>query len=292
MHANVSWMPRVRRVAVPAGARGFVAVAAPLRCLAILATLALSAACGARRIDLPTDAGTPLVDAATIHRSVSDACRNVRTMTAEVSLSGRAGGERLGGTVHAGFKRPSSMRLELHAGPFGSLLFVLGADASGATLLLPRDEQVARAPADEILAALTGLALTPADLQAILTGCVVPDPQPLGGRTHQGGWISIDLDGGATLYLQRTGGSWRVRAATRPDARVEYPEWNERERFPSRVRVTTAMPVAVDLQARLAQVETNVDLEDTAFIVTVPADARTISVEQLRQAGPLRSDAP
>ena len=262
------------------------------RVAALVAALVLTSACGARRLELPTDAGTPLPDPAALHASVAATCRNVRTMTAEVSLSGRAGDERLRGTVHAGFKQPSSMLLQLQAGPFGTVAFVLGADASGATLLLPRSDQVVRGRAEEIMAALTGLAFTPADLQAILTGCVVSDPRPIGGRTHAGGWASIDLEGDATLYLQRAGGSWRVRAARRRDWRIEYPEWPERAAFPSRVRVLTTAPVAVDLQARLAQVETNVDLDDGTFVVAVPGDAESISIQELRAAGPLRSDTP
>jgi hypothetical protein len=42
-----------------------------------------------------------------------------------------------------------------------------------------------------------------ADLQAILTGCVVPAPQATDGAATCNGWASIDLSGGATLYVQR-----------------------------------------------------------------------------------------
>src|SRR5262249_15881926 len=71
------------------------------------------------------------------------------------------------------------------------------------TLLLPRDDRVLRgAKPEDILGALAGVTLGPADLAAILTGCVVPAPQAMDGRRHANGWASIDLAGGATLFLQ------------------------------------------------------------------------------------------
>src|SRR5258705_10802239 len=95
------------------------------------------------------------------------------------------------------------MRLEAVA-PFGAPAFILVARGENATLLLPRDEpRVLRGPKPEdILGALTGVALGPADLQAILTGCVAPAPQPTDARQHANGWASMNLTGGATLYLQ------------------------------------------------------------------------------------------
>ena len=43
-----------------------------------------------------------------------------------------------------------------------------------------------------------------------------------------------------------------------------------------------------DLVLRLEQVETNVAVPDEAFTVRVPADAVPMTLEELRQAGPLR----
>jgi hypothetical protein len=44
----------------------------------------------------------------------------------------------------------------------------------------------------------------------------------------------------------------------------------------------------VDLSLSLSQVELNAPLPATAFEVTVPADAAPISLEELRQSGPMR----
>src|SRR3954469_22698584 len=69
-------------------------------------------ACAGRRVALPTDSGAPLADFAAIHSQVSAACRGVRTLTPELSISGRAVSQRLRGRIVSGFARPASMRLE------------------------------------------------------------------------------------------------------------------------------------------------------------------------------------
>ena len=50
-----------------------------------------------------------------------------------------------------------------------------------------------------------------------------------------------------------------------------------------------AQAVDVDLSASISQIETNVDLVPAAFDVVVPADARAMTLEELRSAGPLRT---
>jgi hypothetical protein len=213
----------------------------------------------------------------------------VRTLTAELALSGRAGRQKLRGRVVAGFARPSSMRLEGVA-PFGPPAFILASRGDTAVLLLPRDSRVLRGTrAEEILGALTGVTLGPADLLAILTGCVVPAPQATGGRLHANGWASIDLMGGATLFLQPVGRGlpmWQLRAARRSGWQIEYPTWSGA--FPAAVRLQSEDPaLMVDLTTALSQVETNTEIDANAFSVTVPNDASPITIEELRQNGPL-----
>jgi hypothetical protein len=249
--------------------------------------ISAAAACGPRRIALPSDPGTPLQDFAQVHAQVSSACVGVRTLTAELGLSGRAGDERLRGRVVAGFARPASMRLEAPV-PFGGAAFILVARDDSATLLRPRESLILRntRPA-AILGALTGVSLAPADLQAILTGCVVPAPKPTLGRLHANGLASIDLVGNATIYLQRVAGRWQLRAARRDGWQLEYPAFQGS--FPQSVRLQSTSPdVLVDLTAAISQLETNVDLEANVFTVAERGDERPMSIEELRESGPLR----
>jgi len=249
--------------------------------------LGLAVSCARPHINLPTDSGIPLPDFRTIHMQVSAACVGVRTLTAEMALSGRAGRQRLRGRVLAGLARPASMRLEGVA-PFGPPAFILVARGENATLLLPRDERVLRGEKPEdILGALAGVTLGPADLQAILTGCVVSAPQPTEGRRHANGWASIDLSGGTTIFLQpAAGGMWTLRGARRAGWQIEYPAWSGG--FPQIVRLASDQAaLMVDLTVGLSQIETNKDLEDAAFNVNVPGGAEPITLDELRESGPL-----
>jgi outer membrane lipoprotein-sorting protein len=249
--------------------------------------MALLSGCGApRRIALPTDSGSPFPEFADVHAQLSASCRGVKTLTAELALAGRAGSERLRGRVHAGFARPDSMRLEGVA-PFGPPAFILVARDRMATLLLPRDSSVLRDQRpDDVLGALVGVSLAPADVLAIMTGCVIPSAKPVSGRLHQGGWASIALEGGAEIYLRRMT-TWQIRAARRNGWQLEYPAWDGQ--FPESVRLISDSPsVNVDLTAAVSQRQINVDLDPAAFTVDVPADARAVTLAELRESGPLR----
>ena len=103
--------------------------------------LSVSAACGAKRIPLPTDPGSPLPNFSQIHADVTKSCRGARTLTAELGLRGRAGTRRLSGRLISGFERPASMRLEMVA-PFGPPGFILVTRGQQAVLLLPREVAV------------------------------------------------------------------------------------------------------------------------------------------------------
>lgn len=248
----------------------------------------IASGCAPRLLSLPTDPGNPLPEFAQIHREATAACAGVRTLTAELSLSGRAGGQALRGRAIVGFERPGSLRLEGVA-PFGPPGFILAGGGDGATLLLPRENLVLRdARAEDILGALTGVGLAPAELQAILTGCVASMPGAMDGRLHQGGWASIELPGGATLYLERVRSVWRPRAARRPGWRIEYPTWQGA--FPQEVRLLSLDPaVDVALTTVVSQIEANITIDPAAFMVRVPSDALPLTMAELREAGPLRA---
>jgi hypothetical protein len=212
----------------------------------------------------------------------------VRTLTAELGLSGSAGGQGVRGRAIVGFERPQSMRLEGVA-PFGPPAFIMVSRDMRGTLLLPRDNRVVRnAAPEQILGALTGVALSPADLQAVLTGCVVAPGMPVAGRIHQNGWASIDVVGGASIYLERDGTQWRIRAGRRPGWQMEYPQWQGA--FPAAIRLRSVdSGLDVNLAATVSQLEANVSIDQSAFAVNVPPGAMELTVAELRRAGPLRN---
>jgi hypothetical protein len=256
--------------------------------ISLASAVVLTAACGGRALRLPTDAGLPRPAFSTIHADLTQTCRSVRTLVTVLDLSGRAGGQRLAGSLHAGFRAPDDLRMEHE---YGTTIFVLTSRAGEASLFLPRENRVVRdEPTADMLGALTGVSLGAADLLAVVTGCVVPSPSAVAGRVHDNGWASIDLAGGARIFLQRVDGQWRVRAARRNGLQVEYPEWPASSPVPTRVAIRADEPVRVDLRASVSQADLNGELVDTVFVNPAPANATPLSIEELRGGGPLRDD--
>jgi hypothetical protein len=266
---------------------------------------------------LPTGPGQPIDDFRAPFDQASAACRGVRTVRTSIALSGRAGNERMRGTLIAGLAAPDSLRLEGVA-PFGPPAFILAARSGSATLLLPRDNRVLTGvTAADILEALAGLRLDPAALRAILAGCVAPDPQPFDGhafytngpvRAGSGSTsyprkalLDIGLDIGrdsplkkvAHAYLRQIDGQWRIVAGLLPGLQVEYAQFENG--LPKSVRVTSRAEAAVDakpyvnvsLLLALSDVATNVTLNPAAFTVDVSPDTVPMTLSELRDAGPL-----
>ena len=109
----------------------------------------------------------------------------------------------------------------------------------------------------------------------------------MSGRTHEKGWASIALDGGATIYAAQVSGQWQLRAARREGWTIEYPAFQGT--FPAAVRLRSTEP-PVDLTATIRDVVTNQDLDAAAFRVDVPRDTIAITVDELRGAGALRGN--
>ena len=188
------------------------------------------------------------------------------------------------------------MRLE-GVGPFGRVFFYLVARGGAGTLLLTQSSQIIRNAAPEaILEAMTGVAMGPAELQAVLTGCVLPAPRAISGMVHANGMASIEIEGEpqqgtapsrATLYLQRAGAEWQLRAATRDRWRLEYTPGSGQ--LPQKVRIVSTRPdLRVDITADVKPMEINQGLSPEAFTLNEPKDVTTFSIEDLRRAGPLR----
>jgi hypothetical protein len=167
--------------------------------------------------------------------------------------------------------------------PFGPPGFILTSRYGTASLLLPRDQRVVEGEsAEDILGALTGISLAPSDLQAILTGCVVPEPRPVEGRGYGNEWAAIDLAGGTTLYLRRAG-DWRLRVARRDDWLIEYLAWQGA--FPRSIRLSSDGWAGVEMTATISQLEANTDIDPAAFVTPVPPEARPLTLAELREAG-------
>lgn len=253
-----------------------------------LAFLAIS--CGTPRVTLPTGTGSPFPDAAAAYAEATGDCRNLQTLSASLSLSGRAGSTRLSARVDAGFAAPARLRLEGYPRiAFGGRpFFILAADGSDATLVLTRDNRVLRgAQPSAIIEALTGVLLSPDDMRAVVAGCAFGAIDPGEGRLFDRGWASIQ-SGAVTVFLRQIENRWRVGGARRGTLQIEYSDFASGR--PSSVRLhTTSAPgvIPADLSIRISQLEVNTTLDNNVFDVDVPKDAAPLTLEELRRAGPL-----
>ena len=230
----------------------------------------------------------PFAEYASAFEQATAACRGVNTITATLSLSGRAGEQKLRGQVDAGFAAPSEARLEGRA-PFGRPVFILVArNDTSATLVLPRDNRVlGDAPPAAIVEALAGVALAPAELRAAIAGCGFGGAAA-DGRLY-GEWLAVDTPG-ATHYLRRQGGRWRLLVSVRAPLVLEYQDFNALGR-PSTVRIRTTDRAgdarATDMTLKLSDVSTNISLGPEVFRLDVPEGADPLTLDELRRAGPL-----
>ena len=135
-------------------------------------------------------------------------------MAAVLSISGRAGNQRLRAKVDAGFEVPARVRLEFPAP--GKPIFTYVAVGEDATLLLPREGRVLRhAPPAATLEALAGVAIGPEDLRTIVAGCGFASGDVTRGRAFDRSWLAVDAaDHHELAAAVDARGGWPLRAGT------------------------------------------------------------------------------
>lgn len=250
--------------------------------LTLLLAVTSLTACGPRRVSLPSGAGAPASGFAEQYSAARARCDGVRTIQAELGLSGRAAGQRLRGRLLAGIV-PGALRIEGVA-PFGGPVFILTADGANGTLLLARERRVVRdAPPEEILDALVGVRLGPDDLLAVLAGCAKASAEAVSARSYGEDWLAIAVTSGGTVYLHRVEGAWRIVAARYGDLEVDYVSFSG-----GRPSVISVRGREVDIGLAVSQVELNADLpRDRLVALNVPDGVMPLSLAELRRAGPL-----
>jgi hypothetical protein len=247
------------------------------------------ASCAPPLLKLPSGPGALAADGRMAIDDATAACRRVSTITLEIAVSGSIGGHRTRGRLSAGLSRPDSARIEALA-PIGQPVFFFVASGGEATLLLPRDSRVLEhGRPDAVLEAVAGVPLDAPALLAVITGCAVA-PDAASVRALGETW-RMAADGSDEVYFNREGPSvpWRLVATVRraPGAgwRAEYR--NFQNGLPQSIRLVSAVAGRFDLQLALSQVDVNMPLSADVFRVQIPASARPITLEELKQSGPL-----
>jgi hypothetical protein len=248
------------------------------------------AGCAARGFVVPSGPGTVDTALAQAYQASIASCDALRSLTAEIKLSGRVDGRRVRGTLQVGLTRDGGVRIEAVA-PFGAPIFTIAGRADAGTLWLPRSREVVRAAPAEILEALTGVALPASGLFEILTACPAGDDAVVKAeRFTKPDLARVALRSGAEVWWRPDVTPLRPLGARQAGALVEYRAFTGDR--PRTVRLGAAPGTTgasrADLSLTLEQVEANVALGDEAFSLDVPAGATVLTLSELRQAGVLR----
>jgi hypothetical protein len=236
---------------------------------------------------LPVGTGAPAADAAAALAQATAACRGVRTLTAEIAVSGRVDGQRVRGRMSVGVAAPASARIEAVA-PFGAPVFIFAAVDNEATLLLTRENRVLEhGPSRAVLEAVAGVPMDAEALRLALTGCPSSKADPARARQLDADWRAIP-DGDHEWYLHRESGRWRSIASVHHESmewRTEYGAFDANGR-PQAIRLASGNRRRFDLQLTLSQVEIDAALGPEVFRVQVPASAQRITIDELQHARP------
>jgi hypothetical protein len=126
--------------------------------------------------------------------------------------------------------------------------------------------------------ALIGIPLDARQLLSVVAGCVSRDAARSGLR--YGRLVEITTPD-AQVYLEPRGSTWQVRAGDVAGVMVDYQRGagGALERIAFR---SEAAPGRIALTLRVESMERNAALDPSMFEVTVPGDARTMSLDELR----------
>ena len=260
-----------------------------LRLGAIIVAFLFVQACTSKALILPTGPGKFYPDYQSTILTATTRCAAVETLGAELTVSGRAGHDRLRSRVLAGLAQPGSVRLEGVA-PFGGPTFILTATPTHSTLLLPRDSRVlVGVPAQDILDALIGVRLAPDVLRRVLSGCLLSSSEPVDGRVYGTKWLVVKMRDGDENYLQFDNDLAKLVAVRSGNLLTKYSDFLGA--MPRRVQMTrfgVSGAIEVEVTVLLAQIRVNTPLSKEIFSVDIPTTFVPITLENLRSAGPMR----
>ena len=239
----------------------------------------------------PAGPGAPAPDAGPAWAEATKACRDVRTYSATLRLSGRSAGQGFP-TLSAIVALTSRGQIFLQVIGAGRPFLTLAGTAERATYFLHEDNRVVTARADEIVETIVGVKVGPERLLAVLAGCAVRGFE-FEKATRFGQQLAIVTAEG-TVFLERRAATWQTTAATL-DALTVHHYQRERSAFPTALQIdAVAGSETSSIRVRgIEQLEVNAELQAAVFDPPAGAAAATpMTLEELKAAGPFgRKDA-
>jgi hypothetical protein len=253
----------------------------------------MAVSCAARTAFVPPmGPGGPAPDAASAWGAASALCRSTTTYRANLALTGQVGERRIRGLASARLSTAVTAQgaLGLEATVSGQLLFRMAGHADSAVLLLREPDRVVSARPDEILEALVGVRLGPERLLPIFGGCVAKDKAMARAADH-GRYLEV-VTPDTRVFLAHPAGGWQTRAGYFDDLAVDYRAYVDGVPREFSVVSTRADGPIVRLDLDVRDVVLNADVPEAAFRVVVPDGAARISLDELRETGPLVDRPP
>jgi len=237
----------------------------------------------------PAGPGVSAPDGPAAWTEATQHCRNATSYMAAIRLSGRAGGERLW-PVAIETAVLADQSIYLGATAAGRGVFILAGSEGRATLWLRREQRTVAGTPAEILDAVVGVALSPRDLLAILSGCGVTAVDVTSAERH-GTLLTVHL-AGTRVHLARRGGRWRIKAAETSSFVVEYADNDDP--LPRELWIWPAMRSASGPSASLhLKVEDpQVDGDVPMSVFRLPgsaAGATPMTLDELRSGAPWKN---
>ena len=123
----------------------------------------------------------------------------------------------------------------------------------------------------------------------LLTGCVADNDTRTAATRPDALWRVYAGDAELYLHRERDADPWRmvvvVHRAPGSAWRAEYRDFVGN--LPRSIHLSSMPPGRFDLQLALSDVELNVPIEPETFRVQIPAGTTPITIDELRNAGPL-----
>ncbi len=233
----------------------------------------------------PVGPGEPAPDAAAAWAEATRACRGVTSYKASLRVSGRIRGERLPTTIDiATGATAAGIRLEGRAA--NRNIFKLAGTADGATLYLDDGHRSASGRPEDLTDALMGVKLGPGRWLALLTGCVATPPDFVSGARYRADLaVTTPSD---RVFLALENGAWRSVHGTFDGLVVTYRRFSSSLPDEWRLSSEPGRDPSIALSVSVDDMTTSSPIASSAFALTLPDDVTPMTLDQLRQSGPLR----
>lgn len=240
---------------------------------------ALTSSCAGGRFVLPSGASAAFPEGADVWNSLTEHCRSITSLRAQLRVSGRVNGNRVPAlTVGAGLE-PDQLSLVAMAG--ARPVFNLAGRRDAAVLVNHIGGTWTRGPAEDVTRALVGLGLPPDRLLALVTGCVSGDVAAT-SSDRVGGYGRVHTVDSA-IYLRERDTRWSLAAATFGDVVAEYRRVVDG--WPRDIQVQRGTDVS--LRVQVIEFDRNPALPRGVFELQVPDRFIEQTLEDLARTGPL-----